>query len=247
MSWLRRVNDHNVDLNRNFRTDGSHAGAPPAYAKLDTFLNPRTAPAFDFYAIKAVLLMQRYGLSALKQSIVGGQYEFPNGLFFGGARVEPESRKYETFLKERVAAAEKAVVIDVHTGIGKFGEDSLLVDREDHARLQTLFGERVTALDPADPVAYRIDGGLETMIFRVFTKARPIFIGQEFGTYQPVKVLHALREENRWHHYGKGTVNHRTKSELKETFAPSDESWRAAVLKRGKELLDRAMAELNAG
>src|ERR1051326_2712065 len=28
MAWLRRVNENNVDLNRNFRSNGSYAGAP---------------------------------------------------------------------------------------------------------------------------------------------------------------------------------------------------------------------------
>src|SRR5262245_8050563 len=40
MAWLRRVNENNVDLNRNFRGDNSYAGAPATYAKLDGFLNP---------------------------------------------------------------------------------------------------------------------------------------------------------------------------------------------------------------
>src|SRR5262249_41154050 len=115
---------------------------------------------------------------------------------------------------------------------------------QDYERLSKVFGQRVTALDPDEAVAYRIDGGLESMVFRAITTTRPIFVGQEFGTYKPIKVVHALREENRWHHYGKGTLNHRRKSEIKETFAPADESWRAVVLKRGKELLDQAVAEL---
>jgi hypothetical protein len=63
---------------------------------------------------------------------------------------------------------------------------------------------------------------------------------QEFGTYHSVRVLHALREENRWHQHGGGTVEHPTKSELKEFFCPEDEAWRKAVLARGKELLQQA-------
>src|SRR5262249_30810012 len=35
MAWLRRVNENNVDLNRNFVTDGSYAGAPATYANLN--------------------------------------------------------------------------------------------------------------------------------------------------------------------------------------------------------------------
>src|SRR5262245_3906684 len=244
MSWLRRVNENNVDLNRNFRSTGSYAGAPPTYANLDPLLNPRSRPAYDFFFSKAACYVFRYGMTPVKQSVAGGQYEFPKGLFFGGKQLEEGPRKYAAFLNERVALSQKAIVIDVHTGLGEFAEDSLLVEAEDYARLRNIFGDRVTALDPNQGSAYRIEGGLQSMIFRVFSKTRPTFVGQEFGTYSPIKVLHALREENRWHHYGDGNLDHLTKHTLKETFCPDDESWREAVLKRGQEVLGRALKEL---
>jgi Protein of unknown function (DUF2817) len=244
MAWLRRVNENNVDLNRNFRTDGSYSGAPATYAKLDAFLNPRTPTAFDFFFAKAVCLILRHGMTALRQSVVGGQYEFLKGLFFGGKQLEEGPRKYEALLRERVGLLRKAIVIDVHTGLGKFAEDSLLVELEDYAQLRKIFGQRVTALQKDQSTAYRVEGGLQSMIFRVFSKTRPIFIGQEFGTYSGIKVLHALREENRWHHFGEGTLTHITKRNLKETFCPADESWRQAVLKRGQELIEQAWREI---
>jgi len=79
---------------------------------------------------------------------------------------------------------------------------------------------------------------------QVVPKATVFAITQEFGTYGPTKVLHALREENRWHHYGDGTPGHPTKQILKETFYPQDETWRARVLQRGAELLDQAVSNL---
>ncbi len=244
MAWLRRVNESSVDLNRNFRTEASYAGAPPAYAKLDSFLNPQGPPARDFYFAKVAYLILRHGMPMLKQSVVGGQYEYPKGLFFGGKRREQGPAKYEAFLAQRLANAVRLIAIDVHTGLGKFAEDALLVDTKDHARLRRIFGERVTALQPDAGPAYRIAGGIESMIFRVFSKADPDFVCQEFGTYSGAKVLHALREENRWHHYGNGALNHRTKLNLKQTFYPDSESWRQTVLKRGRELLTAAFNEL---
>src|SRR5581483_9504704 len=84
MAWFRRFNENNVDLNRNFVPDGLYEGAPPAYVQLDSFLNPPRPPSFDCFTLKAVGLIVRYGMPALKQAVVGGQYEFPKGLFFGG-------------------------------------------------------------------------------------------------------------------------------------------------------------------
>ena len=245
MAWLRRVNENNVDLNRNFRPQGAYSGTPPVYPELDAFLNPKSPPASDLYYATAVYYILRYGMAALKQSVVGGQYEFPKGLFFGGKHIEEGPSRYQSFLRERLGSVERLIVIDVHTGLGKFAEDSLLVDYKDYARFRPIFGERVTALQPGAGPAYRIEGGLESMIFREFAKADPYFVCQEFGTYAGIKVVHALRQENRWQHYGGGGVDHPVKSNLKRTFYPEDNSWRQAVLQRGRELLAQALAELS--
>jgi predicted deacylase len=244
MAWIRRVNENNVDLNRNFCSPGRHAGSPPMYPALDPFLNPASPPGFDFYSVKAARMILRHGMTALKQSVAGGQYDFPRGLFFGGRQMEDGPRQYEQFLQQRLATVENVIVIDVHTGLGKFAEDSLLVEPVDAESLRAAFGERITPLQPDQGAAYRIQGGLESMIFRVFTRRRPVFIGQEIGTYLPAKVLYALREENRWHHYGEGTLDHPAKRRLMETFCPADESWRRAVLKRGQEVIMQALGNL---
>ncbi|HYR42311.1 MAG TPA: DUF2817 domain-containing protein [Terriglobia bacterium] len=238
MAWLRRVNENSVDLNRNSCFHGSYAGAPSAYAKLDSFLNPQSPPSSDFFLVKAASLILRYGMATLKQSIAGGQYEYPKGLFFGGKRLEQGLERYQAFLRRRLGSVEAVLAIDVHTGLGKYAEDTLLVAAEDYDRLGPIFGKRVRAMEAKRGPAYRPQGGLADLLSAALPQAHVDFIGQEFGTYNPVKVLHALREENRWHHYGSGTVPHPTKRALKQAFCPDDESWRRAVLKRGRELVE---------
>jgi len=198
----------------------------------------------DFYTLKAAWLVLRYGMPALKVAVVGGQYEYPKGLFFGGKRLEQVGERYQTFLAERFTSAERVIAVDVHTGIGDYAEDILIVQPDDFATLHSMFGERVVPPDPRNTDAYPVRGSLDTMFSRAMPKARVFAITQEFGTYNPTKVLHALREENRWHHYGGGTIEHATKETLKETFCPQDEVWREAVLKRGGELLKQALLQL---
>jgi hypothetical protein len=241
MSWLRRVNENNVDLNRNCLQAEKYEGAPAAYSKLDFFLNPQSPAASDLFALRAALLVLRYGMRALKQSVVGGQYEYPKGLFFGGKRLEPEIVKYQGFVRDRLAPAKKLIVIDVHTGIGKYGQESLLVDAQDYARLRSVFGEQITAMEPGQGPAYKVRGGLPS-IFSALPQSQTTFIGQEFGTYSPIHVVHALREENRWHHFGAGGLDHRTKQTLRRTFCPEDEAWRRAVLEKGRALVNQALA-----
>lgn len=244
MAWLRRVNASNVDLNRNYLADGSYAGAPETYAQCDSFLNPKSPPSRDLFIIKAPLLILRYGFAALKQAVAGGQYEFPKGLFFGGKELQPELLKYSTFLVSKLQSAARVFAVDVHTGLGKRGEDSLLVRQEQLERMKAHFGPRVTPLDPKHGPAYEIRGDFQLLLFDLFPPGNTYFIGQEFGTFNPITNIRALREENRWHHYGAGTLEHPAKRMLKETFCPDDEAWRRAVLSRGRELVNAALSFL---
>lgn len=244
MAWLRRVNEANVDLNRNFLEGEPYSGAPDTYARCNAFLNPQSPPSQDFFLLKAPLLILRYGFSALKQAVAGGQYEYPKGLFFGGKELQPELSKYRAFLETRLNSVERVMAIDVHTGLGKRAEDTLLVDARHFDAMRRRFGARVRPLSPEHGPAYKVRGDFQFMIFRTFSGADVSFIGQEFGTYGPIKTIRALREENRWHHYRPGTLEHPTKQILRETFNPDDESWRQSVLTRGRELLSEAMALL---
>ncbi len=241
MAWRRRFNEANVDLNRNFLGEEQYAGAPEAYADLDFFLNPQTPPSADFFLLKAGWLILRHGMPALRQAVAGGQYEYPKGLFFGGKRLQQGAERYQSFLARRLASAEQVVAIDVHTGLGKYGEDTLLVELKDYDTLRPMFGKRGAPSEPDQSLGYRVRGGMNSMIPRVLPQARVSSLTQEFGTFSAVNVLRALREENRWHHYGDGRVDHPTKRQLQEAFSPEDESWRHSVLARGKELLERAM------
>ena len=240
MAWLRRFNENNVDLNRNFLEGGKYSGVPEKYPDLDSFLNPPSPPASDFYLLRAGWLILRYGFSAVKQATAGGQYEYPRGLFFGGKQLEQGPARYRSFVAERLASADRVFAIDVHTGLGKYGEDVLLTQQQAYSAVREKFGERVAPLNPENSPAYQTSGSIDTMLAQVFRNSKIYFVCQEFGTNSSVNVLHALREENRWVHFGGGTLEHPTKEKVKEAFYPNDDAWRLRVLERGRELFNQA-------
>jgi hypothetical protein len=244
MSWLRRANSNNVDLNRNCLEGEPYQGAPEAYAALDSLLNPKSPPSNDRFVLQAIWPILRFGMPALKQAIAGGQYEYPKGLFFGGKQLQPEMTEYRRFLATALTSAERVIAIDVHTGLGKYAEDTLLVDSKHYEARCRQFGERVRPLNPERGPAYRVRGDFQWLINRVFSRADVGFVGQEFGTYNSMQALKALRQENRWHHYGAGTLDHPTKRHLKEVFCPADSKWREAVLGKGRDLISRALTML---
>jgi hypothetical protein len=244
MAWIRRTNENNVDLNRNFLADGQYTGCPPDYARIDSFLSPKTTPKNDFFLMKSMLMIRRFGLSPLVQAIGGGQYEYPQGLFFGGKQLEEGPGKYHAFLSQQLSGAQKVLAIDVHTGLGRFGHDLLIVERPHYDHLRRIFGKRVILSEPKHGPVYRIRGGLHNLLSNAMPAADFRFLAQEFGTYNPIKVLHRLREENRWHHFGAGSLDHPTKRALRDAFCPKSKQWRSRVLARGRAVVELGLETL---
>ena len=252
MAWLRRVNENNVDLNRNFlEADAEFSGASDGYAALDSFLNPASpprSPLTEFFALRAGAKILRHGMPALRRAIATGQYDFPKGLFFGGKRREQGPRRFQLYISGRFSDSTRLVAIDVHTGLGRFGEDCLLVsDDPDRlasaAEMQKAYGGCVQSPD-AKQIGYRARGAQDGLYFRMFPAAQVCFAVQEFGARRPLAVLSALRAENRSHHYSAdgSPENHHAKQRLLEVFCPPDKRWREQVLKRGREVIGQGLA-----
>jgi hypothetical protein len=247
MAWRRRTNEHNVDLNRNCLRPGEpYAGAPDAYRAVDGFLNPGGDRPPGAFLPRIGLLIARFGIAALKQRIAQGQYDFPLGLFFGGRALEEAPRRLLALMQERLGEAAELFGVDVHTGLGRFGRDTLLVDaRADPAAIAALrarFGARVALLDPHESVAYTPRGLYDTLFEIAAPRATRIYVGQEFGTYSALRMLKILRRENWEFHHRAGGVSARTRLAIQTAFVPADREWRAGVVRRGIEVIERLRA-----
>lgn len=244
---LRRVNERNVDLNRNFLLeDRLFTGAAAGYQMLDAFLNPSSPPANDGFYLRALATLIRHGMAPLRAAIASGQYQYPRGLFYGGLGLEPGARLYLDWLRARVSGAQRLVAIDIHTGLGRFGAMTVFADRatapERARRIGRLLGEPVVGAEAAARGGgYLTRGSLDMCMREALPVASADCLTVEFGTYPGIAMLHALREENRWHHFGEGTLTHPAKQRLRAAFCPDSERWRAAVLERGTRLLERAI------
>lgn len=235
MAWLRRTNENNVDLNRNFLKQGeAWSGAPDLYLRLDRWLNPATLPGFDWFYLRATWLALRYGFQAVKQAVAHGQYELPRGLFYGGKELEQGPRLYVGWLRQHFKGAQYVLGLDLHTGLGAWGEEMLMMNpsggADRGAELRAAL-DRPLLQDESEP--YAIRGGMGGILSATLPGTRVDFLLQELGTYGPMRVLHALREENRWHHFGTGAVDHPSKKALLEALCPAALAWRRGAVELG--------------
>ena len=249
-AWRRRGNEHNVDLNRNFLAAGEpYAGAPPLYDRLHGLLNPDTPPSrADLFVVRAAWAVCRYGLTALRSAVAEGQYDHPAGLFFGGHAPEASTRMIRERFWGWTRDAGEVVHLDLHTGLGRYAGCQILVEPVHAPDL----GWYRAQFDPADVVsvaesgAYAARGVMGAWLGRHADGRRYRFACVEIGTYRSLRVLRALRAENRAHRFsapGTGPYE-RAKRELVECFCPARKRWRRAALRRALEIIGQATAEL---
>lgn len=247
---LRRVNEGNVDLNRNFHGHpDAYRGAPAAYAKLHPLLSPASPPSRrDGFLLKAIWKRWRVGLPALQQAIAGGQYEYPRGLFFGGRVPAASTRIVQQHLASWVGESPHVIHVDLHTGLGRYGDYRLLVSDQSGAAVrwyEQAFGPpAVEVVQDARGTAYQTSGALGAWAQHQFGECRYRFVTAEFGTYSPIRVLAALRAENQAHFYGRpgSRAVRRAKADLLECFCPGEVRWRRRVLKSALRVVDQAAA-----
>ena len=251
MAWLRRTNENNVDLNRNCLGEGdTWSGATEGYRRLDHLINPKSPPSKDLFLPRAILSILTYGFKPLKQALAIGQYEFPDGLFYGGSRLQQGPALYQRWLKDHLDTVEKILVIDVHTGLGSWRQENLFLETpasdQELEQLSLSLDRPLIRVTKGDSPGYVIRGGISNLFQQVPGKAKLLYFIEEFGTYSALKVVSALREENRWHFYGGGQLEDSTKNTLKEMLCPSTKRWRKYVYARGCDLVYRAMEYISA-
>lgn len=139
----RRTNENNVDLNRNFLTseqwDMVKARDPnyAHYVELDKLLNPTSMPSKfkilnDIYhLLTAAYHITKYDFTTIKRAMVSGNYHKLTGYGFGGFELSQSAKNIITLLRDQEKIPEKAkafYVLDVHTGLGPTGVDTLMFD-----------------------------------------------------------------------------------------------------------------------
>jgi hypothetical protein len=244
----RRVNEDNVDLNRNFVLEGAQfQGSHPSYRALNPLLNPEAPPPrVDTFLLQAAPQLARHGFSALKNAVAQGQYEFPRGLFYGGAAPSTSSRILRNVIPSLVGSPERVVHIDLHTGRGKSREYALAVDLPmDSPRVQLLrrnFGDNIEGFDPTSTL-YEIRGALGPWLDRLLPLTQYDCLLAEFGTYNALSVLRAMRIENAAHHYAPQDeqLREQSKARLLEAFCPRSARWRSETLAAALRVITQAV------
>jgi Protein of unknown function (DUF2817) len=254
-AYGRRVNEDNVDLNRNCVADFRKAcELNPEYDELSDLLNPAQwtfdppHPGFD--QIQSYIKAKK--IPAFQSAVSAGQYRHSRGLFYGGAAPTWSRQILEDIVASELDGAGCVVVIDYHTGLGPAGVGELICMESDqsdaYSRSRRLYGNGVKSTQPFEREKGSVSAAVNGSICETFEREgrEATYVSLEFGTVPMMEVLEALRGENWLHHYGThdNSLKERIGSKVLEAFNPTSARWRQSVLHRSAQVLTQAVQGL---
>jgi hypothetical protein len=246
-SWLRRVNEDGIDLNRNF-VDFSHdLPSSDAYAPLHDSLVPRDWQGAARQQADLALqgFVQQRGLRAFQTALTSGQYTHPTGLFYGGKQPSWSALTLAKIL-EPLRSVRRIAVLDLHTGLGPAGYgEPILVPRSpaDLERARKWYGADVRDLSADESVSAQLVGTVADGIASVMSDAEITNLGLEFGTRPMLEVLTALRADHWMHAYGhtaEPALRDSIRLQMRNAFYCENSAWQTAVYGRAADFIFRA-------
>jgi hypothetical protein len=249
---LRRNNEDNVDVNRNFRDFSAPIARNAAYAELHSFIVPTTWPAGPDTEQRLGAYLAQRGPAALQAALTTGQYEFPDGLFYGGASPSWSNLTLRTIFRDLGAQRRRIGWIDVHTGLGPAGHGEKIYSGPDDAamlaRTRAWFGADVTSFYTGSSTSAEVTGSVSAAAIDSCPGVEYAGIGLEFGTVPLEHALQALRADQ-W------LVNHADAPEpkraaikraLRDAFYTDTDTWKGMVYGQGRVAVLQALQGLRA-
>jgi hypothetical protein len=258
---MRRVTENNVDLNRNFGVDrGLFAVKNPGYRKLLEFLNPGEkvsmySPASIFFPLRAVYNIIKHSRQPLRQAIMQGQYEFPEGIYYGGSDFEPQVEAIKNLFLRVAAPYREILLIDLHTGYGERGKLHLFAgpvkDPEMRKAMEHVFmGNSIDWGGSGD--FYTTSGDFSECLCELTPAGkRCIPMVFEFGTrdsqttWGSIQSIHTTILENQSFHHGCASDRDysRVRDMFMEMYCPSSPEWRSGVMEQMESVITGALRQ----
>jgi hypothetical protein len=255
LKHIRRTTENNVDLNRGSDIDPSlFQRENPGYATLYEMLNPEGKVSMcslrnQFFYLIAIGKLLKESMAVLRQAVLLGQYDYPEGIYFGGQDFEPQIDSLRRILPGYFAPYETILAIDLHTGYGTRRTLHLFPNPVDDPLIrkttEAVFeGQFIDWGDSED--FYVISGSFaESFLSGINPEAFYLYMVFEWGTkdsqktFGSLKSLQSIINENQGFHHGYRNRKQEEKviNSTLELYYPESEAWRSEVIESGRDML----------
>ncbi len=255
-SHIRRTTHENVDLNRNFHDFDQPLPVNAGYREVHPLLFPDSWPPDADNAAAVQSFIAARGEKAWQSAVTGGQHEYPDGLFFGGAVPSWSNLTVRDVIRNHGRRAGRIAWIDIHTGLGPSGHgERIFAARDDAASVQRARawwdgGGRtpVTSIYDGSSSSAVLTGMLFNAVYDECPQAEYTGIALEYGTVPVLEALHALRAEQWLHAHPEASpeLAKQIKRQMLEAFYTDTDSWREQIVTQAREALMQAVDGLAA-
>jgi hypothetical protein len=244
-AWTRRVNEDNVDLNRNFVDHDKGYPKNDGYLAIADAILPQSWDEASIAETDRIFAAyaQKHGAFGLQGAISGGQYTHPDGIFYGGSKPTWSNRTIRAIAREELGLAKRVGVIDYHTGLGPFGHGELIcavpAGAKSFARAKAWYGDEMTSPEGGTSASAIVAGPMLDSFPQELPDAEVTTIAIEYGTYPVPEVMGAVRADNWLHHRGDlaSPLGRELKATMKERFFPAGDKWREMVWTRADQVI----------
>ena len=190
-SWWRRTTHENVDLNRNFHDFTRPLPHNAGYAELARAIVPATWPPPPECAAALMAYAAQHGERALQAAVTAGQYDDPEGLFFGGRNPTWSHQTFRRVLQDHAQRCKRLAWIDLHTGLGPSGHGERIFfcrhDARDLTRARDWWGPNITSAYDGSASSALLSGTACAAVYEECPQAEYTGIAMEYGTL-PARV-----------------------------------------------------------
>jgi hypothetical protein len=247
-AYQRRVNEDNVDVNRNF-VDHRRPPGSDGYAEVHQALVPDSWDRAGREQADARLgeYAASNGMRALQAIVTGGQWTHPDGLFYGGSEPVWSHRTLREIARRYLPGPAHIGYIDLHTGLGEAARGEPIFrggsDPDAFARARAWYGDELTSSGDGSASSTPITGNTASLVAQCIDPGQLLTaITLEFGTLSGLEVLTALRGDN-WlylHPQPPGPRAEAIKQAIRAAFYPDDPGWRDAIWQRAITVFGQA-------
>jgi len=234
-SHLRRTNEDNVDLNRNFRPFSSPPSRNAAYAEVHPMLVPEAWPPTVENRASIAAYIARHGARAYQAAVSSGQCDYADGLFYGGTKPAWSNEALRGIVRRLGGSRRRLGLIDLHTGLGPCGHGEKIYmgegDAASVARTRAMFGADVTSYYDGSSTSAKLSGVIYEVAIDECPAAEFTGMALEFGTLELMTVLDALRGDQWLSNHADATPAQRAaiKRAIRDAFYVDRADWKAMV------------------
>ena len=249
-AWLRRENEDNVDLNRNF-VDHENKNYPEndLFEEIVDHLIPVewNDTAYQNYLTAIQSLNEKYGEVPVRKAMHKGQHKHADSIHYGGASATWSNKTLGLICSDYLKKSKRAAMIDIHTGLGPYGYGELMTPSKPGEAVYDFFynwyGDEVHSTTAGASLYAGSKGSILAGFRPLVGSLEWAAVGLEYGTRERETMRKAMLANSWLHLHGEldSDLGRKIKQEVKDASYPDEDEWKSLVWKRGKEVIGIAL------